>query len=60
VCSNSDEILDLKTAASYLRINQGTLYSLVKKKKVPGVKIGGQWRFRKSQLYAMFDQAVTE
>ena len=55
---NTDEIMDIKTAANYLRINERTLYSLVKNRKVPGVKIGGQWRFKKSQLDALFEKAV--
>ena len=54
--NDTDEILDIKEAASYLRIKGRTLYGLVKNKKVPGVKIGGQWRFKKSQLDAMFEQ----
>lgn len=53
----TDEIMDIKAAAQYLRVKERTLYSLVKQKKVPGIKIGGQWRFRKRQLDAMFEQA---
>ena len=52
----TDEIMDIKAAAQYLRVKERTLYSLVKQKKVPGIKIGGQWRFRKRQLDAMFEQ----
>ena len=50
--NNTDKIIDIKAAAKYLRIKERTLYSLIKSKKVPGVKIGGQWRFKKSQLDA--------
>ena len=58
--NNTDEIIDIKAAASYLRIRERTLYGLVKNKKVPGIKIGGQWRFKKSQLDAMFEESSTE
>ena len=55
-----DEITRIKEAAEYLRITEGTLYALVKQKKVPGVKIGGQWRFLKKRLDAMFDQIADD
>jgi excisionase family DNA binding protein len=55
--TNVDEIMDIKAAAEYLRVKERTLYSLVKQKKIPGIKIGGQWRFRKIQLDAMFERA---
>ena len=58
--NNAEEIMDIKEAANYLRVKERTLYSLVKNRKVPGIKIGGQWRFKKKQLDAMFDQAKSE
>jgi excisionase family DNA binding protein len=54
--NDADEIMDIKTAAKYLHVKERTLYSLVKNQKVPGIKIGGQWRFKKKQLDAMFEQ----
>ena len=44
---SNDEIIDIKEAAKYLHIQARTLYTLVKTKKVPGIKVGGQWRFNK-------------
>ena len=58
--NNTEEIMDIKEAANYLRVKERTLYSLVKNRKVPGIKIGGQWRFKKKQLDAMFEQAESE
>ena len=58
--SLEDEIMDIRAAADYLRVKERTLYSLVKQKKIPGIKIGGQWRFRKQQLDALFDEAKVE
>jgi len=49
-----DEILDIKQAAEYLKINERTLYKLVKNGGTPGIKIGGQWRFSKKILFNMF------
>jgi excisionase family DNA binding protein len=55
-----DEILDIKEAADYLHIKDRTLYSLVKQKRVPGIKVGGQWRFKRSRLEEMFEQRAGE
>ncbi len=50
---NSD-IMDISEAASYLNIKKGTLYRLAKNGRIPAVKIGGQWRFKRDRLDAMF------
>lgn len=44
------ELMTIKEAASYLRVNYSTLYKLVQKGKVPGSKVGGTWRFKKELL----------
>ena len=48
------EIMDIAEAASYLHIKKGTLYRLAKAGRIPGTKIGGQWRFKRERLDAMF------
>ena len=48
------EIMDISEAASYLNIKKGTLYRLAKNGRIPAVKIGGQWRFKRERLDAMF------
>jgi excisionase family DNA binding protein len=53
----TDSILDIGDAAEYLHIKKWTLYRLAKKGKIPGVKIGGQWRFKKEILDQMFADA---
>ena len=53
--NSSDEIMGIEEAADYLHIKDRTLYSLVKQKRVPGIKVGGQRRFKKSRLEAMFE-----
>jgi excisionase family DNA binding protein len=49
-----DVIFDIRGAAEYLHIKKWTLYRLAKKGKVPGIKVGGQWRFKKEVLDNMF------
>jgi len=49
----ADEILDIKQAAEYLQIKERTLYRLVGDGEIPGIKVGGQWRFSKKCLDSM-------
>jgi excisionase family DNA binding protein len=51
-----DDVLSLEEAAQYLRIKRRTLYVLAGRGAVPGAKIGGQWRFRRSHLDALFEE----
>ena len=50
----TDEILDIKQAAEYLQIKERTVYRLVGDGEIPGIKVGGQWRFSKKCLDSMF------
>jgi len=43
-----DEVMTIKEVADYLKMNERTIYKLVQEGKIPAVKIGGQWRFKKS------------
>jgi len=51
-----DDVLNLEEASQYLRIKRRTLYVLAARGVVPGAKIGGQWRFRRSQLDGLFEE----
>ncbi len=53
------EIMDIAEAATYLHIKKGTLYRLVKEGRIPGTKIGGQWRFKREILDELFRLAST-
>lgn len=48
------QIFDIGEAANFLNIKKYTLYRLVKNGKVPGTKIGGQWRFSRAVLEELF------
>lgn len=45
-----DELLNIKEAASYLRLNSMTVYKLAQQKRIPAFKVGGNWRFKKDLL----------
>ncbi len=44
------EILTLKQAAEFLQISTRTLQRIVNNGDVPGMQVGGQWRFDREQL----------
>ncbi len=52
-----EDVLNLEETSQYLRIKRRTLYVLTARGVVPGVKIGGQWRFRRSQLDGLFEES---
>ena len=45
-----EEILTVKELAKYLKMDEHTVYRLARKKVLPGVKIGGEWRFKKDLI----------
>lgn len=46
----AEEIMSIKEVAEYLGIHEITVYKLVNEGKLPGFKVGGQWRFQKDTL----------
>ena len=44
------DVLTAEEVAKYLRIHPYTVRRLVRKGKIPGFKVGGQWRFRKDKI----------
>jgi excisionase family DNA binding protein len=52
--------LTAKEAAEYLKLAERTLVRLAHEGKIPGVKIGGQWRFRRALLDEYLDTLAAE
>lgn len=44
------EILTLDEVATYLKAGKRTVYRLAQKGEIPAFKLGGTWRFRRSEL----------
>lgn len=42
------DVMTLNEVAEYLRIPRSTVYKLVREGRIPGQKIGRQWRFRRA------------
>ena len=49
-----DKALTTEDACEFLSISRQTLYKLVKAKKIPGRKVGDNYRFLKSDLIRYF------
>ncbi len=52
----ADEILTIREVADLLKINEKTAYRLAGDGKIPGFKVGGSWRFRRTDI----DQWIEE
>ena len=57
---NSDDILDIKDAANYLRLPVSTIYRLAQDGRVPAVKVGKHWRFLRKNLQLLFGRKEEE
>jgi excisionase family DNA binding protein len=60
-CSNpvNDPLLNPIQAAHFLGISRATVERMARGRKVPGIKIGKLWRFRRSDLEAWIDSQVS-
>jgi excisionase family DNA binding protein len=56
----SDEVfLTTEEVLEYLQVNLRTVYRLIKAGKIPAVRVGRQWRFRKRDIDAWLDTQRT-
>ena len=53
-------IMDINDVASYLDLKQQTVYRLVRQRKIPALKIGGQWKVKQEHLDKMFDKMLQD
>ena len=44
------DLLTPEEVAEYVRVNPQTIYRLLRRGKLPGAKIGHQWRVRRADL----------
>jgi len=51
--SDYPEILTLQQTAELLQVSERTVQRMVKRGQMPGVQIGGQWRFDLEQVKAL-------
>jgi len=52
---NTRQFLTLDEAAAMLQVSKRTLQRLIQRHKIPGLKIGGQWRVPESRFMKWVD-----
>jgi len=56
----ANDILTLEEVASYLRLTPQTIYKWAQEKRIPGAKLGKEWRFRKSIIDRWLDEQILQ
>src|SRR5689334_11250591 len=51
-----ETFLTTEEVLKYLQVNLRTVYRLIKAGKIPALRVGRQWRFRKSDIDAWLEQ----
>lgn len=54
------EILTLEEVAAYLKAGKRTVYRLAQKGEIPAFKLGGTWRFRRSELDSWIARSINK
>jgi excisionase family DNA binding protein len=55
-----DEILTLPEVAQLLKVAEKTVYSMAQKGGIPAFKVGGQWRFKRTDIDAWIERRKLE
>lgn len=50
------ELLDVKQVASYLKLHEVTVLAFAREGKLPGFKVGREWRFRADDIRGWLEQ----
>ena len=60
VMDREGEILTLDEISAYLKIGKRTAYRLAQKGEIPAFKLGGTWRFRRSELDRWIAESISK
>lgn len=52
------DILTIEEVAAYLRLKPQTIYKWAQEKRLPAVKLGKEWRFRRSIIDRWLDEQL--
>lgn len=56
----TDEILTIREVAAFLKVTERTIYRLAAEGQIPSFKVGGSWRFQRSDLLRWMKDQSTE
>ena len=48
--------MTVREVATYLNVNEKTVYRLAQKRQLPGFKVAGAWRFRRNDIDRWIDE----
>ena len=51
-----NSVLTVKEVAALLRVDEKTVYRLVKKRELPGFKVAGAWRFKSDDIESWIEK----
>mgnify|MGYP006267626525 CR=1 FL=1 len=51
-----NSVLTVKEVAALLRVDEKTVYRLVKKRELPGFKVAGAWRFKSEDIESWIEK----
>jgi excisionase family DNA binding protein len=54
----NDALLSVKEVADYLQLKESTVYTWAQQGKIPAIKVGRRWQFRRSDLDAWLAEHV--
>ena len=57
---SDSEILTIKEVSEYLKVTERTIYRLAAAKKIPAFKVGGTWRFSRTDIDKWIKQQSME
>ena len=52
---NQEQVMTVEELAVYLKLPKSTVYKLVQEGRIPGQKLGKQWRFGKAAIDRWLD-----
>lgn len=58
--TDPDRLLDVQELCEYLGLRPTRVREMLRKRELPGVKLGRRWLVRRKDLLAIFDRAATE
>jgi excisionase family DNA binding protein len=53
-----EEVLTVKQVAEYFHVTEKTIYKLSQSGELPGFKVGGSWRFKRSDIEKWIESNV--
>ena len=56
----TDEVLTMKEVAALLKIGEKTAYTMAQRGELPGFKVRGQWRFKRTDIDLWIEEKKTE